>query len=416
MRSLLCLLASVVIVCQTPAADWPAWRGPMNSGVTSESDLPTHWTSTDNVRWKVDLPAPGNGTPIVVGQRIFLTQAFEGGLRRALVAYQRTDGKKLWQEEVACPTKETSHPDNPPCSSSPVADATAVFAHFASGGVLACTHDGHRLWHRDLGPVLHKWGNGSSPLIYKNLVIVFQGPGEPTFLTALDKKTGATVWTTKETGINSPIFGSWATPLVVHVGDHDELIVPLPGERIGGEGIFKAYDPATGAELWHCGGLGNEVYAMAVPSATSDIIVGISGHNGPTMAVRPGGRGDVSKSHLLWRHAGKLPQRIGCGVVHQGRLYLPDADGFAECLDAATGKLIWKERLGGKLWGSMLLAGNKIYVSNLEGKTFVLAAASEFQLLATNDTGEPTYAALVPSSGTLLLRTWKHLYCLSAAK
>jgi outer membrane protein assembly factor BamB len=296
-----------------------------------------------------------------------------------------------------------------------VTDGTAVYAHFASAGILACDLAGRKLWHRDLGPVLHKFGNGSSPVLYKDLLLVYQGPGEPTFLTALDKRTGKTVWTKQETGINDQNFGSWSTPFVLRVGDQDELIMPLPGDRVGDAGLFKAYDPATGAELWRCAGLGNEVYAMPVVSATGDLIVGISGFQGPTMAVRPGGRGDVTATHRVWRTA-KNPQRIGSGVLHEGYLYLADADGFLECLEAGTGKNVWKERLGGNLWGSLVLADGKIYVSNLEGRTFALAASPKFAVLARNDIGEPTYAALAVSEGELFLRTYQHLYCIARMK
>src|SRR5262249_27185758 len=157
--------------------------------------------------------------------------------------------------------------------------------------------------------------------------------------------TGKTVWKNDEAAINSPIFGSWSTPVVVRASGRDELILPLPGDRIGGDGLFKAYDPATGRELWRCEGLGNESYAMPVMSSAGDLVVGISGHNGPLLAVRPGGTGDVTATHRVWRVAGKNPQRVGSGVLHEGRLYLADAPGFVQCLDAPTGKEIWKERL-----------------------------------------------------------------------
>jgi outer membrane protein assembly factor BamB len=401
------LAASVAL-----GADWPAWRGPNADGVSAERGLPLTWGPKRNIRWKVALPEPGNSTPIVWGDRVFLTQSLDKGKRRALIAFQRSDGTKLWQRESPCTVAETSHPQNPPCSASPVTDGTAVYAHFASAGVAAFDLDGKKLWHRDLGPVLHKWGNGSSPILYKDLLIVYQGPGEPTFLTALEKRTGETVWTRKEPGINSPIFGSWSTPIVLKVKDRDELIMPLPGDKVGGEGEFKGYDPNTGNVLWRCGGLGTEVYAMPLASPAGDLVVGISGHNGPTMAVRPGGKGDVTQSHRLWRSAGKLPQRIGSGVIHDGRLFLADADGFVECLDAATGRNLWKERLPGRLWGSLVLADGRIYVSSLEGTTFVLAAAAKFRLLASNEMDEPVYAALAVSNGEIFLRTYKHLYCI----
>ena len=392
------------------AEDWPAWRGALASGVSQERNLPVSWSRAANIRWKAPLPAPGNSTPIVLKDRVFVTQALDGGKRRALIAFQRADGTKLWQQEVPCSVAETTHKQNPPCSASPVTDGTAIYAYFASAGVVAFDWNGKKLWERDLGPLLHKWGNGPSPILYKDLLIIFHSPGEPTFLTALDKHTGKTVWRKEETGINSPVFGSWSTPVVVHVDGRDELILPLPGDSVGGEGEFKGYDPATGKELWNCKGLGNEIYAMPIVSA--NVVVGISGHNGPLLAVRPGGNGDVTATHRLWRQAGKNPQRVGSGVIHEGRLYIANAPGSVECLDLKSGQPIWKENLEGNLWGSMFLADGKIYVTSLEGTTYVLAAAPKFQLLARNEIGEPVYAALAASDGDIYLRTYQHLYCI----
>lgn len=403
-----------LVKAQTKAsANWPAWRGPDGRGVIHHGNSPLTWDAKKNVRWKVALPGPGNSTPIVWGDKVFLTQALDGGKRRAFIAFDRNDGKKLWQREVPCNVVETSHKQNPPCSASAVTDGQAVYAHFFSAGVVAHDLDGNKLWQRDLGPVVSRWGNGSSPIIYKDLLILFHGPGEPSsFLIALDKRTGKTVWKSDESAINSPVFGSWSTPVIVRAGERDELIMPLPGERIGGEGMFKAYDPATGKALWTCRGLGNEIYAMPVVGDKADLVVGISGHNGPLLAVRLGGQGDVTNSHKAWQQAGKNPQRIGSGVMHQGRLYITDAPGFVACLDAPSGKTIWKERLGEQLWGSLLLAKDRLYVTSLEGTTFVLAAGPEFKLLARNEIREPTYAAPAPAGNELFLRTHEHLYCI----
>ena len=415
-RFVLFLVGFFVLASITWADNWPAWRGPNGTGVSAEQNLPLNWSATEHARWKVPLPGPGNSTPILWGDRLFLTQALDGGKRRALIAFDRADGKKLWQQEVSCAVAETTHRQNPPCSASPVTDGDTVYAYFASAGVLACDRAGKKLWHRDLGPVLHKWGNSSSPIIYQDLLIVFHGPGEPTFLTALDRTTGKTVWKQEEKAINSPVFGCWSTPVVVRVGGRDELILPLPGDRVGGEGEFKAYNPATGKELWRCKGLGTEIYAMPVVSATGDMVVGICGHNGPLMAVRTGGSGDVTATHRLWRTTEKNPQRVGSAVLHEGRLYLADAPGTIECLNAKTGEVHWKERLGGNLWGSLLLADGKLYVTSLEGETFVLAAGPKFQLLARNDLKEPIYAAPAVSDGELFLRTYQHLYCIKRAQ
>ncbi|MDP7205711.1 MAG: PQQ-binding-like beta-propeller repeat protein [Pirellulaceae bacterium] len=393
------------------AENWPAWRGADGRGVSQEKNLPLSWSATENVLWKVPLAEPCNGTPIIWGDRVFLTQGLDKGKRRAVIALDRASGKKLWQQERPCEVEETTHPQNPPCSSSPITDGKAVYAQLGSAGVVAYDLDGKQLWHRDLGPVLHRWGNGPSPVLYGDLLIVFHGPGIPANMMALDKTSGETVWTSKETAINSPIFGSWSTPLLLK-GKRDELIMPLPGDRIQGAGLFKSYDPATGKLLWKCDGLGNEVYAMPIPSPAGDLVVGISGHNGPAMAVRTGGNGDVSATHQLWRTVEKNPQRVSSGVIDGKHLYIANANGTLDCLLAGSGELVWKGRLGGNLWGSMLLADGRIYLSNFDGDTFVVKAGEKFELLATNQLAEPLYAAPAVSGGAIFLRTYKHLYCI----
>lgn len=404
----------LILLCSTAlyADNWPAWRGADGTGVSMEARSPLKWSATDNIKWKVPLPEPCNSTPIIWDDHVFVTQGLDGGKRRALIAIQRKSGETLWQRELACSVEETSHRQNPPCSASAVTDGKTVYAQFGSSGVAAYDFAGNEVWHRDLGPVLHRWGNGSSPVIYKNLLIVFHGPGEPSRLLGLDRKTGKTVWKSEEIGINSPIFGSWSTPVIINTKGRDELVMPLPGAKIGGVGWFKAYDPATGDVLWQCDGLGNEVYAMPIVARGGSVIVGISGHNGPTLAVRAGGKGNVTASHLLWQTETKTPQRIGSGVINEDLLFIADATGIMECVELKSGKEIWKERLGGNLWGSILLVGDKLYASNLEGDTYVVAAGREFDLLAKNSVGEATYAALAPSDDELFLRTHKHLYCI----
>ena len=395
------------------AENWPAWRGADGTGISSEKNLPETWAKDKNIKWKLALPAAGNSTPIIWGDQVFLTQGEDGGSKRSLIAVDRRTGEIQWTESVACDTEETTHRQNPPCSASPITDGAAVYANFASGGVLACTLDGKRLWHRNLGPVLSRWGNGGSPVLYGEQLIVFHGPGTPSILYSLNKKTGETLWETAETPINSPIFGSWSTPVVLKVGKRDQLVMPLPGDEIKSPGYFKGYDPDSGKVLWKVDGLGNEIYAMPIIGQSKNIVVGVSGHNGPTMAIRPGGKGNATKTNLLWRTEKKNPQRVGSGIIHDGLLYLADATGIIQCLDVQSGEVIFRERLGGNLWGSILLADGKLHVSNLEGDTFVIKAGRTFQLISKNSIGEATYAAMSVSQGELFLRTYEHLYCIS---
>jgi outer membrane protein assembly factor BamB len=384
------------------AGDWPAWRGPQGNGVADEPDLPIEFSSTKNVTWKAPLPEAGNSTPVVWDEHVFVTCPIDDGKIRSLMCFDRHTGEKLWQHDVAYPQKETAHEDNPFCSGSPATDGQLVFASFGSAGVVACDLSGKLVWSRDLGKLDHVFGVATTPVIYKDLLIIHRGPGEPTEIVALDKHTGATVWRTSETGKNDKLYGSWSTPVIYRAGDHDEFALSMPGE-------LKGYDPLTGTELWRCEGLGPSNYPDT--AIAEGVLIGISGFRKSMMAVRMGGRGDITQTHRLW-HVANTQQRIGSGVVHEGHLYVSNATGIAECIDVKTGESVWKERLGGNLWGSILLAGERLYVSNTEGDVFVLAASPNFQPLAKNRMGEHIKAALAASDGQLFIRTYKNLCCI----
>jgi outer membrane protein assembly factor BamB len=277
-----------------------------------------------------------------------------------------------------------------------------VYASFGSAGIVACDFSGKKVWSRDLGKLAHIFGPATTPVLYKNLLITHRGPGDPTHIIALNKLTGETMWDTPEVGNNDKLYGSWSTPVFYRVGDRDEFALSMPGQ-------LKGYDPQTGKELWRCAGLGPSNYP---DTAVGDgVLLGVSGFRKSMMAVRMGGSGDITKTHRLW-HVPLTQQRIGSGIVYQDHLYVANATGIAECIEVKTGKVVWKERLGGNLWGSLFLANEKLYVSNLDGDTHVFAASPQFKLLATNKLEETLYAALAASDGQLFVRTYKHLYCI----
>jgi outer membrane protein assembly factor BamB len=398
-------LAGTVVFCcfarSATAENWPAWRGPAGTGVCNESHLPTRFGPTENVTWKLPLPEAGNSTPIVWDQHVFVTCPIDGGKIRSLMCFDRRTGKELWRHDVPYPHTETIHKDNTFCSGSPTTDGKLVYASFDSAGVIACDFSGKLVWSRDLGKLAHIFGLASTPVLYKDLLIIHRGPGVPTHIVALDKHTGETVWDTPEVGKNDQLYGSWSTPVIYRAGDHDEFALSMPGE-------LKGYDPLTGKELWRCDGLGPSNYPDT--AIGDDILIGVSGFRKSMMAVRKGGRGDITTTHRLW-HVPETQQRIGSGVVYEGHLYVSNATGVAECIEVKTGITVWKERLGGDLWGSILLARDRLYVSNMQGEIFVLAASPQFQLIAKNDIGEHTKAALAPSDGQLFIRTYKNLYC-----
>lgn len=389
-------------------------------GVSKETNLPIHWSSTQNVRWKAPLPERGNSTPIVWGDRVFITQAVAKQAQRLLLCFDRGTGKALWQAGTVYPDKELSHETNPHCSASPVTDGERVVASFGSAGLFCYDfNSGKELWHRDLGKQVHIWGNAASPILFDKLCILNFGPGERTFLIAVDKRTGQTLWQVNEpggrSGENSPAqgkpewIGSWSTPIVIRVSDHDELVMSFP-KRVA------AFDPLTGKELWTCSGLNELVYTS--PIYADGVVVCMGGYMGSSLAVRPGGRGDVTATHRLWQ-VPKTPQRIGSGVISGNHIYIVNDPGTAQCLELQTGKVLWTERLKGPgprgdSWSSMLLAGASLYALNQAGDAFVLKANPQFEVLATNSLGETTMASPAVSNGDIFIRTHQNLWCIGS--
>jgi outer membrane protein assembly factor BamB len=363
------------------------------------------------VKWKAALPGPGNSTPIVWGRQVFLTQAAEGGKRRMLLSFDRGEGKLLWQREVEYGEKEPTHEDNPFCSASPVTDGERVIVSHGSAGLFAYDLAGKELWRRELGKFHHIWGNASSPVIAGDLCFVNCGPGERTFLLALEKKTGKPVWQVDvagglEGGSASTWTGSWSTPVLTRAGGREELLVSFPHR-------LRSYDPAVGRELWSCEGLGNLVYTS--PLAVEETVVAMSGFTGPAFAVRRGGSGDVTGSHRLWRQE-RAEQRIGSGVITGGHVFLVTDPGIAECIELLTGKMVWRERVSGQCWSSVVLSEGKLYVPDHRGDCHVFRASPEkFERLAQNKLGELIRASFAVSDGEIFIRTYQHLWCIRAS-
>jgi len=433
----LAALAPLMVLSTSPAAgeNWPAWRGPWGTGVTSETDLPLAWSRTQGVKWRVALPEPGNSTPIVWDDRVLLTQPITGDNLRTLVCLDREDGKQLWRAEVVHADKEPTHPTNPYCSASPATDGQRVVAWFGAAGLHAYDLDGGKLWQRDdLEAPTHEWGYGASPILSGELCIVAVGPGPDEFVIAVDKHSGQTVWkwgvpapevdgAPEEVGEVGPpeadaqqrerartLRGSWSTPLVIRVPERDELIVLTP-LRVSG------LEPRSGRLLWTCRGLGPLVYAS--PIWGDQVLVALGGYHSASLAVRPGGSGDVTANRRLW-HQPRSPLRLGTGIIHEGHLYLHDMRGIAQCLDLASGEEVWARRLAGGgdrsgSWSSMILSGDRIYVLNQSADTFVFRAAPQFKQLAVNSLGEPTNSSLAVSRGELFIRTHEGLWCIAAS-
>jgi outer membrane protein assembly factor BamB len=413
-QSLHLALTLALLVSFSSAANWPSWRGPTQDGVTEETHLPLTWSTTENVKWKVALPDRGNSTPVIWGDKLFLTQAIEKEGKRMLLCYDKQSGKPLWEAVTIWKEPELTHATNPYCPASPATDGTCVIAFHASAGLFCYNLEGKELWKRtDLGKLHHIWGSGPSPVIAGDRVFLNFGPGANTTLFCFDKKTGQTLWKHEEPGgasgegSDKKWLGNWGDPLLGKVGSRDELFVAYPGRAC-------AFDPLTGQELWTCSGLTPLVYNS--PLFADGIFYAMCGYGGAGMAVKGGGNGDVTSSHRVWLQP-KVPQRIGSGVLHGGYHYILTDGGIAECRDLKTGELVYNERLKGpgptgQNWSSVVLSGDKLYAVNQGGDAFVWRAAPKFELLTTNSLGEKVIASIAVSDGLLFIRGHKHLWCI----
>lgn len=410
--TLRCLSLVVVLACALSpgvhAENWPQWRGALGTGISAERQAPLEWSADKNVAWKVKLPGPGNSTPIVWGDNVVVTCASSDGHERGTYCYDRSSGDLRWMRVVDYKQDEVSHKTNPACSASPVTDGHCVVVWHGSAGVFCYDLAGKELWRKDLGQFEHIWGVGSSPIIYKNLVILNAGPGLNVGLIALDKTSGEQVYRQTFPGMQSEKFdefrGSWSTPVIYNDGARDVLLVALPEK-------LRALDPTTGEEIWSCGGASKLYYTS--PLVSKDVIVAMCGFHGPAMAVRGGGTGDVTDTHRLWLHDMKNPQRVGSGVVVDGHVYILNENGVAWCIEAESGKILWEERLGGTTWPSAVYAAGRVYFTNVDGDVYVIDPSPEkCQLLATNKLGELTRASPAIANGQVFLRTYEHLYCI----
>jgi outer membrane protein assembly factor BamB len=419
-------LVALLTTSTVIGANWPSWRGGVDgSGVSSEKNLPIEWSDFRNVRWKVPLPERGNSTPVVWGNRIFITQAVESEGRRTLMCLDRANGRLLWQSGTTWKEKEETHETNPYCSASPATDGERVIAAFGSAGVFCYGFDGKELWSRDLGKQAHEWGYASSPVIHGDLCFVYHGPGPGSHLIALDKKNGRTIWRFDEPpaktegrgdgfkGKEPGYVGTWSTPILIQAGGRDELVMSFPNRVV-------AFDPQTGKQLWTCDGLNPLLYAS--PVYGEGLVVAMGGFFGSAIAVKPGGSGDVTGTQRVWREERAKKNRCGSGVVADGRIYFVNMEGFIECIDMKTGQQLWEERLPrqgskGESWSNTLLVGDRIYAMNQSGDVVVFKAGPKFEVVAVNSIGnETTNASLIPSNGEFLLRTHKHLWCIGESK
>ncbi len=401
------------------AEDWPAFRGPTGNGLSNETDVPTEWSPDKNVKWKTKLPRPGNGSPIVSNDRVFLACAEDAqGLNRSLYCFDRADGEQLWVRTVELEREMPTHKTNPYCGSTPVADGSRVVVWHSSGGLQCYDFAGNELWSRNLGKFDHMWGYGSSPILHQGKIFLNCGPGRKrSFVTGIDLASGNTFWETDEPfagdgnqNENGKYMGSWSTPVIANVDGQYQVICTMPTRLIG-------YDPDSGEIVWTCDGIRGPKGALAYssPLILGELCVTISGFNGPGIGLRLGGSGNVTDERRLWRND-KNPQSIGTGVFIGKHVYRSNAGrpSVVQCIDAKTGEVVWTGPAGGSSWSSIVAAAGNLYLMNQEGTTLVFKPNPEkFQAVAVNELGESSNSTMAVSDGEIFIRTFDHLYCIA---
>lgn len=383
------------------------WRGSVSSGVSSESNLPLRWSNTNNVRWSTTIPGAGFSSPIVWKDRVFLTSSFDNGTRRTVQALERGNGKVLWTREIEDESPERASAMTGYAASTPATDGRRIVAFFGNAGTVCYDMAGKQLWRRQLGTFDSELGLASSPILHNDRVILLcdhDGKGSSTFdsfLTALDLKNGKTIWRTDRPGI----FRSWSTPILVSHRKQKLSIV------VNGPNQMRAYDFGSGRQLWFVNGV-NDWVAPSPVFSQGTIFAG-SGKNGPLLAVCLDGEGDVSATHVVWRHSEGGPY-VCSPLVYGNYLYVQDEDGILACYDAQNGNLQYRHELEGKFTASPVSGDGKVYTTNDAGITSVIQAGPRFLLLAQNSLNEYTLASPAISGGNLFLRTEFRLYCIGA--
>lgn len=383
-------------------------------GTSDGAGLAVTWSETDNLAWKTALPGPGASSPIVFGDRIYLTcytgflvPGQDGGrpedLQRHLLAIDRSDGSILWNKSVPAKLPEENRiRDHGFAANTPAADAERVYVFFGKTGVVAFDHDGQQLWHADVGSRTHGWGTAASPVLYQDLVFI-NASVESGSLIALDRRTGKEKW--RANGIRE----AWNTPVVITAeSGRQELVVAKQGSVL-------SFDPDTGKPLWSCK---TDIGWYMVPSvvAADGVVYCLGGRSGvAALAVKAGGRGDVTNPHRLWTSV--KGSNVSSPVYLDGYLYwMHEQRGIAYCAKADSGEVVYEQRLNraGQVYSSALLADGRLYYLTRNGRTFVLAAKPEFEQLAVNDLRDGSLFNSSPAvdGSRLLIRSDKFLYCI----
>ena len=381
---------------------WPGWRGPSAQGYVKGSGYPDTWSSMENVLWRVSVPGEGNSSPIVWCDRIFLTTSRTGGHKLSLLSFRRTNGKMLWETAIPRHGIERGHDKNGHASATPITDGKLVYASFGTHGLYAFDFDGKIVWHAQVPKLDNYHGSAGSPVLYQNSVLVYQDHQGQSFVVAFHKQTGKLIWKTERDARTG-----WGTPVVIRAGRRDELIVSSQHK-------VTAYDPATGVQIWFV--TGNKFEVIPTPVVGHDLLFASSGRAGPTIAIRPGGLGDVTDTRVVWTSPKGAPFVPSAIIVDEQLYTINDMQAIVTSFEATTGKVLFQGRLGTApkegFSASPVTVDGKIFFTNDEGETFVLKAGPEFELLHVNRLGARTLASPALVDGRWYFRTRNELICI----
>ena len=403
--------AFCLAVNNATAENWPGWRGPLGTGVTTETGIVGKWSSDDNVLWKSPLPGMGISNPIIWNDRVVVTASDGYQLSNLhVICLSLKDGRELWHQRL-WGTRPTRHHGSKSsmASAAPVTDGRHVFAFFGTGD-LFCIElaTGGLVWQRSLaaeyGAIENRFAASSSPLLHGDKLLLQCDHYGDSYLLAVDKATGKNVWKVER----PERWLSWASPLLVPlVDDKFELVV-------SGSHQLESFDPDTGKKLWTVDGMSRE--CIPTPLYAHGMIYAVSGPKGPTLAIKPGGRGNVTESHAVWRNTRGAPF-VPSAILVGDFYYLIDDQGIGTCLNAHTGERVWQKRFTGKYTASPIAADGRIYFVNEAGLTTVIqAGVSNYVELARNNVGEAVFASPSIAQRRLFIRTSRHLFCIGTAK
>ncbi len=411
----ICVLAAVGAYGNpiSKAENWPCFRGPSRQGISQEKGVPTRWTATSGIAWRQSIPGEGVSSPIVYGNRVFVTTATDAGVSLRLLALGCSDGRVLWDKEIIRQKPGHKSRQNSYASSTPATDGRRIYAAACDGRIVAVTMEGEVDWINDDFDYYSEHGLSVSPVLYDDLVIMafdwsspgpdkklgWQTPWDQSFILALDKNTGQKHWEGKRG--SSRI--AHVVPLIVSVGGQDQLVS-------GAGDVVQGFDLTTGERLWTVSSPGEGVVPSLV--AGDGLVFATSGFGESAIrAVRPNRRGDVTAAQVVWKSEEDVP-KVPSMLYASPYLYLITESGVVKCLRGTTGEVLWKERLRGKFSASPVWAHGRIYFLSEKGTMTVMEAGPEFKTLAENALGEACYASPAISDGRIFIRSDRSLYCI----